>query len=119
MVQENRDTPHAKEFEEEYRKWCEERAAGNKKKKVETIFHEVVKVCHKLWSDNDDEDVTNVNGTSEKSGNMNAVEDNEVNSSEVGASEDDDDNDDEDTKDEASSPEEDKPVFTEVKVENK
>ena len=54
LVQKNRDSPYAKQFEEDFRKWCEAKALG-KQKKVEKIFNEAIKVRHKLWSDDEDE----------------------------------------------------------------
>ena len=57
LVQKNRETPFAKEYEENFRKWCEAKAAGNKQKKVEKLYVEAVQVRHELWSDNEDEGV--------------------------------------------------------------
>src|SRR5688572_2905110 len=54
LVQKNRDSQHAKQFEEDFRKWCEAKAL-EKQKKVEKIFNEAIKVRHKLWSDDEDE----------------------------------------------------------------
>ena len=58
MVEKNRATPYAKEFEEDFRKWCEAKAEGKKRKKVEKLFTEVVQVRHELWSDEEDEGIT-------------------------------------------------------------
>ena len=54
LVEKNRELPHAKQFEEDFRKWCEAKALG-KQKKVEKLFNEAIKVRHELWSDDDDE----------------------------------------------------------------
>src|SRR5688572_15956254 len=61
----NRALSHAREFEEEFRQWLEEKSEGWKKKKVERVFVEAVQVCHKLWSDNEDEGVSTVHSTME------------------------------------------------------
>ena len=57
LVQKNRETPFAKEYEENFRKWCEAKAAGNKRKKVEKLYVEAVQVRHELWSDDEEEGV--------------------------------------------------------------
>ena len=31
-IEKNRDTPHAKQFEEDFRKWCEAKASVKRKK---------------------------------------------------------------------------------------
>ena len=58
LVEKNREAPHAKQFEEDFRKWCEAKASG-KQKKMEKIFTEAVQVFHELWSDDEDEGITN------------------------------------------------------------
>ena len=47
LVEKNRNLPFAHQFEEDFRKWCEEKALG-KRKKVEKLFVEAVKVRHEL-----------------------------------------------------------------------
>ena len=59
LVEMNRAAPVAKQFEEDFRKWCKVKALG-KQKKVKKVFTEAVQVCHELWSDHDDEEFTNV-----------------------------------------------------------
>ena len=55
LVEKNRASPYAKQFEEDLRKWCEAKAEGKKRKKVEKLFVEAVQVRHELWSDDEDE----------------------------------------------------------------
>ena len=60
LVEKNRATPFAKQFEEDFCQWCETKASG-KCKKVEKLYTESVQVCHELWSDDEDEADANVN----------------------------------------------------------
>lgn len=59
LVEKNRAAPYAHHFEENFREWCEEKALG-KRKKVEKLFVDVVQVRHELWSDNEDDELTNI-----------------------------------------------------------
>ena len=110
-VQENRNTPYAKEFEEEFRNWCEEKAAKKKKKKVAAVLQEPIKVRHELWSDNEDETVTTNIDTSKSLGNKVIRETIGDSSSEEGSG---DEHADEDSEDEAPCPDDDSPAFCEV-----
>lgn len=54
LVEKNRETPFAKEFEENFCIW-EEKKAEKKRKKAEKLLLEVVEMRHELWSDDEDE----------------------------------------------------------------
>lgn len=56
LVEKNREGTYAKKFEEDFRQWCEDKASG-KQKRVDKLFVEAVQVRHKLWSDNEEEEI--------------------------------------------------------------
>ena len=108
LVQENRGKAYAQEFEDEFRNWCKEKAEGNKRKKVAAFIQETIEVRHKLWSNNEDENVTPINDLSNNFGNKVSGEATGDINSEVDTSED------EDSEEEASCPDNDNPVFCEI-----
>src|SRR5688572_25487944 len=57
LVEKNREGSFAKKYEEDFRQWCEAKASG-KQKRVEKLFVEAVQVRHKLWSYDEEEDLT-------------------------------------------------------------
>ena len=54
LVEKNRAEPYAKEFEENFRKYCKDKASVNKKKKIQDLYREVVQIRHELWGDTED-----------------------------------------------------------------
>jgi hypothetical protein len=56
LVEKNREGSYAKKFEEDFRQWYEDKVSG-KQKRVKKLYVEAVQVCHKLWSDNEEEEL--------------------------------------------------------------
>lgn len=131
LVEKDRMLPHAKQFEEEFRKYCEDIEAGSNTKKKTELIQEVVMVRHEMWSDDEDEVVTAQNCSNEPvqkrrkvgldgasvSVSFRADCDTNAQTSENEAESNDDDagdSDDDDEGSEAPLPDADEPVYTEV-----
>ena len=60
IVEKDRATTHAKQFEEAFRKWGKDNAAGSNKRKSLDVLYESIELHHELWSDNKDEMAENL-----------------------------------------------------------
>ena len=55
MIKRDRASPHARQFEEDFRQHCESVVAAAKPKLPE-YQHDVIEICHDLWSDDEEDD---------------------------------------------------------------
>lgn len=73
LVKENRASPNAKLFEEEFKVFCENGGVSGKKKNVCSLLHKTITICHELWSDNgeDEKSESNIEGPPRKLAKLN------------------------------------------------